>query len=205
MRKTIIALALLLATVSASAGIKFGIRGGVNVTNVSIADVSGISKTGFYLGPTLKLGLPLGFDIDASLLYNQLEADPDIYVTQADYPTVHQADDPTGYKGPNIKRKAISIPLNLRKGFGFGDNASIFLFAGPQISWNIGDKSITEYYYKWKSADISVNAGVGVMLLKRIEVKANYTFPCSSVGESEGGEPYDWKLKGWQIGMAIYL
>lgn len=205
MRKTIIALALLLATVSASAGIKFGIRGGVNVTNVSIADVSGISKTGFYLGPTLKLGLPLGFDIDASLLYNQLEADPDIYVTQADYPTVHQADDPTGYKGPNIKRKAISIPLNLRKGFGFGDNASIFLFAGPQISWNIGDKSITEYNYKWKSADISVNAGVGVMLLKRIEVKANYTFPCSSAGKSEGGEPYDWKLKGWQIGMAIYL
>lgn len=126
MRKTIIALALLLATVSASAGIKFGIRGGVNVTNVSIADVSGISKTGFYLGPTLKLGLPLGFDIDASLLYNQLEADPDIYVTQSDYPTAD--------KGPNIKRKAISIPLNLRKGFGFGDNASIFLFAGPQIS-----------------------------------------------------------------------
>ena len=205
MRKTIIALTLLLATVSASAGIKFGIRGGVNVTNVSIADVSGISKTGFYLGPTLKLGLPLGFDIDASLLYNQLEADPDIYVTQADYPTVHQADDPTGYKGPNIKRKAISIPLNLRKGFGFGDNASIFLFAGPQISWNIGDKSITEYNYKWKSADLSVNAGVGVMLLKRIEVKANYTFPCSSAGKSEGGEPYDWKLKGWQIGMAIYL
>ena len=205
MRKTIIALTLLLATVSASAGIKFGIRGGVNVTNVSIADISGISKTGFYLGPTLKLGLPLGFDIDASLLYNQLEADPDIYVTQADYPTVHQADDPTGYKGPNIKRKAISIPLNLRKGFGFGDNASIFLFAGPQISWNIGDKSITEYNYKWKSADISVNAGVGVMLLKRIEVKANYTFPCSSAGKSEGGEPYDWKLKGWQIGMAIYL
>ena len=205
MRQTIIALALLLATVSASAGIKFGIRGGVNVTNVSIADVSGISKTGFYLGPTLKLGLPLGFDIDASLLYNQLEADPDIYVTQADYPTLHQADYPTGDKGPNIKRKAISIPLNLRKGFGFGDNASIFLFAGPQISWNIGDKSITEYNYKWKSADISVNAGVGVMLLKRIEVKANYTFPCSSAGKSEGGEPYDWKLKGWQIGMAIYL
>ena len=197
MRKTIIALSLLLATVSASAGIKFGIRGGVNVTNVSIADISGISKTGFYLGPTLKLGLPLGFDIDASLLYNQLEADPDIYIDQADYPT--------GDKGPNIKRKAISIPLNLRKGFGFGDNASIFLFAGPQISWNIGDKSITEYNYKWKSADISVNAGVGVMLLKRIEVKANYTFPCSSAGKSEGGEPYDWKLKGWQIGMAIYL
>ena len=46
------------------------------MTNVSIADISGISKTGFYLGPTLKLGLPLGFDIDASLLYNQLEADP---------------------------------------------------------------------------------------------------------------------------------
>ena len=205
MRKTIIALTLLLATVSASAGIKFGIRGGVNVTNVSIADVSGISKTGFYLGPTLKLGLALGFDIDASLLYNQLEADPDIYVTQADYPTLHQADYPTADKGPNIKRKAISIPLNLRKGFGFGDNASIFLFAGPQISWNIGDKSITEYNYKWKSADISVNAGVGVMLLKRIEVKANYTFPCSSAGKSEGGEPYDWKLKGWQIGMAIYL
>ena len=205
MRKTIIALTLLLATVSASAGIKFGIRGGVNVTNVSIADISGISKTGFYLGPTLKLGLPLGFDIDASLLYNQLEADPDIYVTQADYPTLHQSDYPTADKGPNIKRKAISIPLNLRKGFGFGDNASIFLFAGPQISWNIGDKSITEYNYKWKSADISVNAGVGVMLLKRIEVKANYTFPCSSAGKSEGGEPYDWKLKGWQIGMAIYL
>ena len=100
MRKTIIALALLLATVSASAGIKFGIRGGVNVTNVSIADVSGISKTGFYLGPTLKLGLPLGFDIDASLLYNQLEADPDIYIDQADYPTADK--DPTSSGRPSL-------------------------------------------------------------------------------------------------------
>lgn len=197
MRKTIIILTLLLATMSASAGIKFGIRGGVNVTNVSISDFSGISKTGFYLGPTLKVGLPLGFDIDASLLYNQLEADPDIYLDPADYPT--------DAKGPNLKRKAISIPLNLRKGFGFGDNASVFLFAGPQISWNIGDKSITEYNYKWKSADISVNAGVGVMLLKRIEVKANYTFPCTSAGTAEAPDISSWKLKGWQIGMAVYL
>ena len=69
----LIACAILMSAVTADAKVKFGIRGGVNITEMSFSsDVfEGKNRNGFYLGPTIKIGLPLGFDIDASAIYNQ--------------------------------------------------------------------------------------------------------------------------------------
>ena len=70
------AVALTTAT-TAEAQIKFGLKGGVNVTsmsfNNSVFDAS--NRTGFFVGPTVKIQLPLvGLGIDASALYDQREA-----------------------------------------------------------------------------------------------------------------------------------
>lgn len=206
MRKTLFFLiALLSLSLSANAKLKFGIRGGANISHMSFTRdlLESSNRTGYYVGPTIKFGLPLGFDIDASLLYSQWEAKTDLYYV---YGTSIPEDNLV------LKRKAVAIPLNLRKGFGMGDKASVFIFAGPQVSFNVGDKTIKEWDYEWSSSDISINLGFGAMLLNHLELKANYNIPCGKTGEFKFSEGYDKtketiknKTGGWQIGLAVYF
>lgn len=207
MRKTLlIIISIVCLSATADAKIKFGLRGGLNITNMSfdssIFDSS--NRTGFYVGPTMKIGLPLGFDVDASLIYNQWEADPDIYL----------ADDESSaaIKGPSLRRKTVALPINLRKGFGLGDKASLFIFGGPQFAFLVGDKDVEEYSYSWSNSDISINLGAGVMLVNHLELKANYNIPCGKTGEFKFTDAVTHtvnevksKTGGWQIGLAYYF
>lgn len=184
-------------SVNSEAKVKFGLRGGANITKMSFdKDVVDSKNTnGFYLGPTVKIGLPLGFDIDGSVVYSQWKVETDVF--NANNTPIE------------LKHKAIDIPLNLRKGFGLGDKASVFLFAGPQFSFNIGNKDLHDIDWTWKDSDISINLGVGAMLLNHIEVKANYNIPCGKTGsfniENAVVKNISGKKKGWQIGAAIYF
>ena len=184
-------------SVNSEAKVKFGLRGGANITKMSCdKDVVDSKNTnGFYLGPTVKIGLPLGFDIDGSVVYSQWKVETDVF--NANNTPIE------------LKHKAIDIPLNLRKGFGLGDKASVFLFAGPQFSFNIGNKDLHDIDWTWKDSDISINLGVGAMLLNHIEVKANYNIPCGKTGsfnvENAVVKNISGKKKGWQIGAAIYF
>lgn len=184
-------------SVNSEAKVKFGLRGGANITKMSFdKDVVDSKNTnGFYLGPTVKIGLPLGFDIDGSVVYSQWKVETDVF--NANNTPIE------------LKHKAIDIPLNLRKGFGLGNKASVFLFAGPQFSFNIGNKDLHDIDWTWKDSDISINLGVGAMLLNHIEVKANYNIPCGKTGsfnvENAVVKNISGKKKGWQIGAAIYF
>ena len=68
--------AMLTAT-TAQAQIQFGLKGGLNVSSMSldkeVLDAS--NRCGFFVGPTVKFTLPVvGLGIDASALYDQREA-----------------------------------------------------------------------------------------------------------------------------------
>lgn len=198
MKKYIFLLVIIVCiSVNSEAKVKFGLRGGANITKMSFdKDVVDSKNTnGFYLGPTVKIGLPLGFDIDGSVVYSQWKVETDVF--NANNTPIE------------LKHKAIDIPLNLRKGFGLGDKASVFLFAGPQFSFNIGNKDLHDIDWTWKDSDISINLGVGAMLLNHIEVKANYNIPCGKTGsfnvENAVVKNISGKKKGWQIGAAIYF
>lgn len=72
----LVAVGLMSAT-TASAQVQFGVKAGVNVTNMSldkeVLDAS--NRVGFFVGPTVKFTLPVvGLGIDASALYDQREA-----------------------------------------------------------------------------------------------------------------------------------
>lgn len=199
MRKTLLALLLLLPLAS-PAKIKLGIRGGANITHFSFSGdvMDARNRTGFFLGPTMKIGLPAGLDIDISALYNQWEADPEIY-----YSGSCQI---TETKGPVFRRKEIAVPLNLRKGFGLGDKASLFLFAGPQVAWRLGKSEISEYTFRWKDSSLSLNMGFGAMLLGNLEIKANYNLALNRSGEFyDLSRDISAKSGGWQIGLAVYF
>jgi opacity protein-like surface antigen len=200
--KKILTLVVLLATitVAAQAQVKFGVKGGLNITSMkldkSVADKS--NQAGFFIGPTVKFTLPVvGLGIDAAALYDQRSA---------------KVLDET------LKQQSIQIPINLRYGIGLGSTASVYIFAGPQFGFAIGDK-VTELAndaadWRLKDSNLSANVGLGLMLLNHLQVSANYNIALGTTGEVDVNNAINtaWntaigkaKANAWQISLAYFF
>ena len=190
----VVLFAALMTAVPAKAEVKFGLKGGLNLTSMSL-DANAISKSnqaGFFIGPTVKFTLPIvGLGFDASALYDQRKAEVD---------------------NTSIKQQSIQIPINIRYGFGLGSTASIYFFAGPQFGFNVGDKNIVSSAGEWtfKSSNVSANVGLGLMLLGHLQISANYNFGLGKTGElTENTVPNqikeNGKLNAWQIGLTYFF
>lgn len=207
MKKLFTLIVLVAATyfaVPANAQLKFGIKGGLNITDMSLSnDVFETSnRTGFFIGPTIKFTLPIvGLGIDASALYDQREGEVNV-----------EADDNT-LVSTRLKQKSINIPINLRYDIGLGSLAAVYLAAGPQLGFNVGDKNQSLYkdVAEWRlnTSNFSVNVGAGVMLLGHLQVGANYNIVCGKTGEITVLDGAESVLRGrsntWQISAAYYF
>ena len=189
----------LFAANTANAQLKFGLKGGLNITNMSFdKDVVGQSnQEGFFVGPTVKFSIPvvgLGFDLAA--LYDQRDA---------------KIDDTT------VSQRSINIPLNLRYNIGLGDLASVYLAAGPQFGFNVGSKNIgivdEVSNFKFKDSNLSVNLGAGVNLISHLEIGFCYNIACGKTGDFEVqkgvlegvSNVVKAKNNSWQISAAYYF
>lgn len=205
----IVAATMLFSTSSAQAQVKFGLKGGLNVTDMSLNSevFDADNQTGFFIGPTVKFTLPIvGLGIDASALYDQRDAK----ITVEDNGASVES---------KIKNQSINIPINLRYGVGLGSTASVYLFAGPQFGFNVGDKnqSLFKDMGEWrlKSSTFSVNVGLGAMLLSHLQISANYNIACGKTGETtvssalgelaQSAAKKRGRANAWQIGLAYYF
>lgn len=200
--------AAMLFTTNANAQIKFGLKGGLNVTSMSFSkevfDAS--NKTGFFVGPMLKITVPIvGLSFDAAALYDQKEADVKYAGTNGELGKV------------NVKQQSINIPVNLRYGFGLSSLANIFLFAGPQWGINVGDKNFKwdeASSYSLKKSNFSVNVGAGVTLLNHLQVSANYNIACGKSADASLSKALDAvanadndksRNNSWQIALGYWF
>ena len=195
---TIVLMAAMLVAIPAKAGVNFGIKGGYNITNFSLSNLSdNVAKDnqqGFFIGPSLKIGipvLPIGFEVAA--LYDQRDAKAD---------------------GTTISQKSINIPVNVRYELGLGDMAGIYFAVGPQFGFNIGDKTCSfktvSNDYKLKDSNLSLNLGAGVRLIKHVEIGFNYNIALGKTGEFEVMDGLtnvvgNGKANAWQISAAYYF
>ncbi len=176
----------------------WGIQAGLNMSNISVkdaADNAGTavkSRTGFFVGPTVKFTLPLvGLGIDASALYDQREG---------------KAGDET------IKSQSIQIPINVRYGFGLGSVAEVFAFAGPQFGFKLsGDKDFGVEEWTLKSSNLSANIGIGATVLSKLQAKLNYNIALGKTGEVDATvagvtkEISSAKFNAWQVSLAWFF
>ncbi|MBO4851486.1 MAG: porin family protein [Prevotella sp.] len=193
-----IAANLAIATPANAQVLKMGIKGGVNLceTKFSHGDVESKDKKGFFIGPTLKIAiplLPLGFDIAA--LYDQRE----FKVCDSDMP---------------VKLKQLAIPVNVRLTFGSSKSLAAFVFAGPQYSFNINDKeTLKDNYHSWSYEDsnLSVNLGGGILISNFLQLSANYNIDCGKTGELtvddtyQAAKKHSSKANAWQLAATIYF
>lgn len=200
--------AAMLFAANANAQIKFGLKGGLNVTSMSFSEevFDASNKTGFFVGPMVKVTVPIvGLSFDAAALYDQKEADVKYTGTEGELGKV------------NVKQQSIIIPVNVRYGFGLSSLANIFLFAGPQWGINVGDKNFKwneSSSYSLKKSNFSVNVGAGVTLLNHLQVSANYNIACGKSADASLSKALDAAANAgkdkshnnsWQIALGYWF
>ena len=191
---TAIVFAVALVAATPAHAINWGIKGGYNITNMSFSSdvIKDDNKTGFFIGPTVKFAIPLvGLGFDAAAFYDQRDA---------------EMNDKT------ISQKSINIPVNLRYNIGLGSIASVYFAAGPQFSFNIGNKNYgleNSNSFKFKDSNLSVNLGAGVSLISHLEIGFCYNIACGKTGEFEVlkgvTDAVKAKNNSWQISAAYYF
>lgn len=176
MKKSIISMVVmaLFAVMPASAqGIAFGVKGGVNISKMSIDDdaVKSESGVGFFIGPTLKIDFLPFLGVQGSLFYEQANSKVD---------------------GEKIKRQSIILPIDLRVNLKLNEAAGLYLATGPQFGFNVGNSEFvwneTSTYkstFDFNKSMFSWNFGIGAMLTKKIEVGVVYSLGISKTGELE--------------------
>lgn len=183
--------AALLFAAPVNAQFSWGIKGGVNMVSNKLSDLSGVVKdkeqimnkdnyTGFFIGPKAELRVPiLGFGVEAAALYSQKG------MTVGD--------------GETFKQNSLQIPLNVKYAFGLGNIANVFIAAGPEFGFNVGET--TKVFnnvtfddvagvttgdisaYVLEKSTLSINVGVGATLLNHLQVALNYNMPWGRTGE----------------------
>jgi hypothetical protein len=206
---TTILFALMLA-VPTQAQLGFGLRGGLNMTNLDVEgvdadDLDSSNKEGFFVGPTVKFTIPvIGIGLDASVMYDQRKMK-----------FVDGKDENNEKTYSTLRDENIVLPVNLRYTFGLGDMAGVFVKAGPQWSWNIGGKNYFGDTFKFKKSSVSINLGAGAVLMDNIEIFVNYNINLSKSGEYEYTEIDEnnnsvtktakLRSNAWQFGLAYYF
>ena len=204
-KRLIIAVAVVLmmmAAIPSVAQVKFGVEGGLNVTKMSVSsDVySADNNNGFFIGPTVKFTLPIvGLGIDAAALYDERKG------------SLVRFDN----KSEDVKFKSINVPVNLRWNIGLGSLAGIYLAAGPQFGFALGDfgDAWDSSFYKKENMNVSINLGAGLSLLKHLELgftyniqtKDSYAITEDWAGGNLGRQVTDIKTNAWQISAAYYF
>ena len=165
-----VAVALMMAAPAQAQLFKFGVKGGMNFSELdlkanSIGEIKE-NSTGFFIGPMAEITLPIiGLGIDGALMYSQRGKD-------------------------DFKKQGIEVPVNLKYSFGLGSLLGVYFTAGPDFFFNFKDIDIENL--ETKDTQVSLNLGAGVKLLKKLQVGVVYQIPL--------GDSFDLKALGQTIG-----
>lgn len=185
-------------SVSAAAQFHIGPRVGITVNQLHMSDkmFDAENRTGFTGGLMAEFTVPIiGVGVDASVMYVRREG-VNKYVEDGE--TIVEKNN----------RNYIGIPINLKWKIGIpavGNIITPFITTGPEFDFLCSKQTIDDM--KRKKCDVSWNFGLGVELIKHIQVAASYGFGINSaVKYVDAIETVDVKGKDrfWTI-TAAYL
>lgn len=190
---TVMILALMaLVTIPAQAQLRFGVKGGVNISSVHFNSdlLKADNVTGFQIGPMIETSIPLvGVGLDAAILYSQKGM---------------------GIGSEEIKTDYIDVPVNLKWKFGL-PIVKAYLAAGPYVGFRVGGDKIWNVIgeqIEAKSFSAGLNFGVGVELLSHLQVGFNYGLGLTDNYSSTAlsilnSDKTTGKNRGWAVTAAI--
>ncbi len=179
--KKIISLLMLAACLAvampAQAQLKFGVKGGLNLSKLDVkGNTLSDNTTGFFIGPMAEFTLPVvGLGVDGALMYSQRGKD-------------------------EYKQQGVEIPLNLKYTIGLGSTLGVYVAAGPDIFFNFKDIDLAGI--DKKDAQVGLNLGAGVKLLGHLQAGFTYQIPLGNSFELANLSDAGAKTKTWQILVA---
>ena len=203
----------------AQAQLNWGLKIGANLSDASfkgLKDVKVDNLSGFFVGPMIEFKFPVfGLGVDGSLLYSQTKMK---FINE------------TTNIGVTNKQHELDIPVNLKWSHSLLKLIGIYLAAGPDFSFNLKSDNIgsdladiavstvqgDKASIKRKAANVGLNFGAGIILVKHLQVGFNYNLPLTSsaredikdgnvanaIGTLFDGDTFDTKNKKWQISVA---
>ena len=209
---TLLVAACLFAAIPAQAQIRWGLKGGVNLTKPKLSGFGDNFKsdntTGFFVGPMVEFTLPIvGLGVDGALLYSQRKAK--IIETTTDMSDV-------------LKQHSLEIPVNFKYSMGLGDLAGVFIAVGPSFGFNLKNDDFKSFMRvatgpetaqealknDFKKANVSLNFGIGLKLINHIQLGVNYNLLLTESAKVDktidAAQLSDGKFKNntWQISLA---
>ena len=202
---------------TAEAQLSYGVKGGLNLTSMKLNNdlLKASNRTGFFVGPTVRLKTGAFISFDLSALYNERSFRVSENYTDAASSSSETGETVYNMVPASVKPRAIDVPLNLRLKFGW-----VYLAAGPQLTFNFNDKidlGSGEWYQKTfnpKTSTFSINFGAGVSI-GHVEVGVTYNIACDNTGDisyqkitdgvRENVKLMDSKQNVWQLMAAFYF
>ena len=176
-----VAVALMMAAPAQAQLIKFGVKGGVNMSELDFDggyEGNKDNATGFFIGPMAEFTLPIvGLGIDGAVMFSQ--------------------------RGKSeTKEQGFEVPVNLKYTIGLGSMAGVYLAAGPDFFFNLKDVDIEGG--QAKKSQVAVNIGAGLKLLSKLQVGVTYQIPMGDSFEWKDalGVSGSAKNKTWQVSAA---
>ncbi|MBR5193277.1 MAG: porin family protein [Bacteroidaceae bacterium] len=176
-----VAVALMMAVPAQAQLVKFGVKGGMNFSelDLNVKSVEGVKEksTGFFIGPMAEITLPIiGLGIDGAVMYSQRGSD-------------------------ELKEQGLEIPVNLKYTIGLGSILGVYIAAGPDFFFNFKDVDLENV--DAKKTQVALNLGAGVKLLKKLQVGVNYQIPMGDSFElQDAGKAITAKNKTLQASIA---
>ena len=167
--------------VPAKSQLKFGLKGGVNISSVHLnSDI----------GPMIETTLPLvGIGLDAAILYSQKGLELKA----------------KGTENTSIKTDYLDVPVNLKWKFGI-PLVKAYLSAGPYIGFRVGGDKIWNVLgeqMKAKNFSAGLNFGVGAELISHLQVGINYGLGLTDNYSADKLDLGGAKNRGWSITAAV--
>ncbi len=212
MRKLVLLMTLLVALSISDMSAKilqYGVKGGVTLTNLTLDTnfkntFSSDNRAGFFFGPMVNINLPVGFNVDAALMYAQ---DKIKYENEAG--------------SVSDIRRIIEVPVNIKWSISAAKIIGFYMAAGPDFAFNLNRGGDIEDYLKesmekqgisssllkneTKSVSIGISVGAGFILFNHLNIGFNYIIPVDHTYKyviGDTGAEFSSKTKRWQISAA---
>jgi len=173
MKKLLVIACVFVASLSYAQDLKFGVKGGLNLSNLVGDDVEDVDmKAGLYFGGFLTVPLNDDLSFQPELIYSRQGWKEEVVML--------------GSTNGDVKFKTsyLNIPLLLRMGLGSSDK--VYIYAGPQIGFLLKaeaeyDDNDADVKDLFDTVDFSLNLGFSFVVSDNMSLDVRYNRGMSKI------------------------
>lgn len=162
----------------ANAQFRFGVKAGLNMNSLHLNNLEDNfnkdNHCGYTLGVMTEFQVPIiGLAFDLSAMYTRMNSDLDAKVPNEE--------------NVSYNKNFLEIPLNLKYKIGLPIVGSIitpYVFTGPSFAIKLDKNSLDAI--KTKTCQVAWNVGLGVELVKHLQISGSYGFGMNNVAKFTG-------------------